>query len=146
MKVPRRKLLRLAAGAAVLPAVVDTAAAETYPTCPVRLVVGYPAGGTPDFFARLIGNWLSERLGQSFVIDNRPGAATNIATREVATGRLHAALSECTEYDQCNTLPESRFQFHQGHRTGRKHLASYLNHGGQPIIPGQDGSRVHRLR
>jgi tripartite-type tricarboxylate transporter receptor subunit TctC len=83
MRLPRRKFLRLAAGAAALPAVSDTAAAETYPTRPVRLVVGFPAGGTPDLFARLIGKWLSERLGQSFVIENRPGAATNIGTRLV---------------------------------------------------------------
>jgi tripartite-type tricarboxylate transporter receptor subunit TctC len=83
VKLLRRKFLRLAAGAAVLPAVSGTAAGETYPTRPVRLVVGFPAGGTPDFLARLIGKWLSERLGQSFVIENRPGAATNIATRLV---------------------------------------------------------------
>src|SRR5215471_5816860 len=83
MKLPRRKFLRLAAGAAMLPTISGTVAAETYPTRPVRLVVGFPAGGTPDLFARLIGKWLSERLGQSFVIENRPGAATNIGTGQV---------------------------------------------------------------
>src|SRR5215470_9890304 len=83
MKLPRRKFLHLAAGAAALPAVSRFANAQTYPSRPVRIIVGFaPAGGT-DIMARLIGQWLSERLGQSFVIENRPGAGTNIATEVV---------------------------------------------------------------
>src|SRR5712664_2465087 len=83
MKLPRRKFLRLAAGAAALPAVSHFAWAQTYPTKPVRLIVGFPPGGGTDITARLIGQWLSERLGQQFVIENRPGAASNIATETV---------------------------------------------------------------
>jgi tripartite-type tricarboxylate transporter receptor subunit TctC len=83
MKLPRRTFLQLAAGAAALPAVSHVARAQTYPTRPVRLVVGAPAGGGFDIVARLMGQWLSERLGQSFVIENRPGAGSNIATEAV---------------------------------------------------------------
>jgi len=83
MKLPRRGFLRLAAGAAAPPALSLTARAQAYPSRPVRLIVGYaPAGGT-DITARLIGQWLSERLGQQFVIENRPGANSNIATEAV---------------------------------------------------------------
>ncbi len=83
MRLPRRTFLQLAAGAAALPAVSHVARAQTYPTRPVRLVVGAPAGGGFDIVARLMGQWLSERLGQSFVIENRPGAGSNIATEAV---------------------------------------------------------------
>ena len=83
MKLPRRKFLRLAAGAAALPAVSHFAWAQSYPTRPVRLVVGFPPGGGTDVIARLIGQWLSERLGQQLVIENRPGAGSNIATEGV---------------------------------------------------------------
>jgi tripartite-type tricarboxylate transporter receptor subunit TctC len=83
MKLPRRNFLHLAAGAAALPALPRIARAQAYPTRPVRIIVGFPAGGGVDIVARLMGQWLSERLGQPFVIDNRPGAATNIATEAV---------------------------------------------------------------
>ena len=84
MKLPRRRFLHLAAGAAALPAVSRMVRAEAYPTRSVRIVVGYPPGGAPDIIARLIGQWLSERLGQQFIVDNRPGAASNIGTETVA--------------------------------------------------------------
>jgi tripartite-type tricarboxylate transporter receptor subunit TctC len=83
MKFPRRQFLHLAAGAAALPAVLRVARAQAYPTRPVRLIVGFPAGGGADNLARLTAQWLSERLGQQFVIENRPGAGTNIATEAV---------------------------------------------------------------
>ena len=83
MKLPRRQLLQLAAGAAALPGMSRIARAQAYPTRPVRIVVGFPAGGGADITARLMGQWLSERLGQPFIIENRPGAATNIATEAV---------------------------------------------------------------
>jgi tripartite-type tricarboxylate transporter receptor subunit TctC len=83
MKLPRRNFLHLAASAAALPVVSRVAWAQAYPTRPVRLIVGAPAGGGFDIVARLMGQWLSERLGRSFVIENRPGAGSNIATDAV---------------------------------------------------------------
>jgi tripartite-type tricarboxylate transporter receptor subunit TctC len=83
MKLPRRRFLHLAAGAAALPAVSRFACAQTYPARPVRIVVGFAPGGPNDINARLIGQWLSERLGQPFIIDNRPGASGNIAMESV---------------------------------------------------------------
>src|SRR5712664_3752809 len=83
MKLPRRQFLHLAAGAAALPAVSRFAWGQAYPSRPVRLIVGFPAGGVADLFARLIGQWLSERLGQPFIIENRPGASGNIAAEAV---------------------------------------------------------------
>jgi len=83
MKLPRRQFLRLAAGAAVLPAVARIAAAQTYPTRPVRLVVGFAAGQAIDILARLIAQSLSERFGQQFIVENRPGGGGNIATEAV---------------------------------------------------------------
>jgi len=80
MKLPRRQFLHLAAGAAVLPAISRSARAQAYPTRPVRVMVGFPPGGVTDIVGRLAGQWLSERFGQPFVIENRPGAAGNIAT------------------------------------------------------------------
>src|SRR5262249_36632390 len=83
MKLPRRNFLHLAASAAALPVVSHFAWAQPYPSRPVRIVDGYPPGGTADVVARLIGQQLSERLGQPFVVENRPGAGTNIATEAV---------------------------------------------------------------
>jgi tripartite-type tricarboxylate transporter receptor subunit TctC len=83
VKLPRRQFLHLAAGAAALPAASRIARAQTYPTRPVRLVVGFPAGGSVDIVARLTGQWLSERLGQQVITDNRPGAGSNIGTEVV---------------------------------------------------------------
>ncbi|MGA8615567.1 MAG: tripartite tricarboxylate transporter substrate-binding protein, partial [Xanthobacteraceae bacterium] len=83
MKLPRRSFLSLAAGAAVLPAASRIACAQAYPTRPVRLIVGFGAGGAPDILARLMGQWLSDRLGQTFVVENRPGASGNLATQAV---------------------------------------------------------------
>jgi tripartite-type tricarboxylate transporter receptor subunit TctC len=80
---PRRRFLHLAAGAAALPPVSRMARAQAYPARPVRLIVGFPAGGIVDLFARMIGEWLSGRLGQPFLIENRPDAASNIATEAV---------------------------------------------------------------
>jgi tripartite-type tricarboxylate transporter receptor subunit TctC len=84
MKLPRRKFLHVAAGAAALPALPRVASALDYPTRPVHLLVGFAAGGPLDTSARLISQWLSERLGQPFVIENRPGAGSNLATEIVA--------------------------------------------------------------
>lgn len=81
--VPRRRFLRLAAAAAALPAFSRIASAQAYPARPVRIVSGYPPGGVNDIYARLIGQWLSERFGQSFYVENRPGAGGNIAAESV---------------------------------------------------------------
>jgi len=83
VQLARRKFLHLAACAATLPAMPHIARAQAYPSRPVRLIVGFAAGGGNDIVARLIGQWLSERLGQPFVVENRPGAGSNIATQAV---------------------------------------------------------------
>jgi tripartite-type tricarboxylate transporter receptor subunit TctC len=83
MKLPRRRFLSLAAGAAVLPAASRIACAQAYPTRPVRLIVPFGAGGAPDILARLVGQWLSDRLGQPFIVENRPGANGNLGTQTV---------------------------------------------------------------
>ncbi len=122
MKLPRRKFLRLAAGAAALPAASHFAWAQTYPTRPVRLVVGFPPGGGTDITARLIGQWLSERLGQQFVIENRPGAVGNIATEAVvnappdgytlllvnAANAINATLYDKLSFNFIRDIPPSR--------------------------------------
>jgi tripartite-type tricarboxylate transporter receptor subunit TctC len=107
MKLPRRQFLRLAAGATALPAVSGIAMAQSYPSRPVRIVVSFTPGGSFDITARLIGQWLSERFGQQFVIENRPGAAGNIGTEAVVrvhSGRLHAPLVRRAACDQHHAL------------------------------------------
>jgi tripartite-type tricarboxylate transporter receptor subunit TctC len=84
MGIPRRRFLQLAAGAAVLPAVSQSAFAQAYPSQPIRIIVGFAAGSGSDIFARLMAQWLSERLGQSVIVENRAGAGGNIATEAVA--------------------------------------------------------------
>ena len=83
MKLPRRQFLHLMAGAAALPGLSRVASAQTYPTRPVRVIVPFPPGAATDIIARLVGQWLSERLGQPFVVENRPGAGGNIGTEAV---------------------------------------------------------------
>jgi tripartite-type tricarboxylate transporter receptor subunit TctC len=83
MKLPRRQFLQLAADAAALPAISRVAWAQTYPTRPVRIIAGFPPGSASDVTARLLGQWLSERLGQSFIVENRLGAASNLAAETV---------------------------------------------------------------
>jgi tripartite-type tricarboxylate transporter receptor subunit TctC len=83
VKLPRRNFLHLTAGAAALPAISRFAWAQTYPTRPLRWIVGFPPGGGADTVTRIVGQWLSERLGQQVIIENRPGASTNIAAQTV---------------------------------------------------------------
>jgi tripartite-type tricarboxylate transporter receptor subunit TctC len=86
MKLPQRKFLRLAASAGTLPAVSRFAWAQGYPSRPVRILVGFAAGGASDIVARLLAQQLSERLGQTFIVENRTGAGTNIATEAAVRG------------------------------------------------------------
>jgi len=111
MKLPRRNFLHLAAGAATLPVVSRFVWAQAYPSRPVRIIAGFPAGGGADIVARLIGQWLSERLGQQFIIENRPGAGSNIATEAVVRAAadgytlllVHASNAiNTTLYDKLN--------------------------------------------
>jgi tripartite-type tricarboxylate transporter receptor subunit TctC len=111
MKFSRRTLLHMTSGAAALPAMSRIARAQGYPSRPVRLIVPFAAGGPTDILARLIGQWLSERLGQQFVIENRPGAGTNIGTQAVVNAPpdgytlLMVSLSgavNATLYDKLN--------------------------------------------
>jgi tripartite-type tricarboxylate transporter receptor subunit TctC len=111
VKFPRRRLLRLAAGAAAVPVASRIARAQAYPTRPVRIVVGFPPGGGGDFGARLIGQWLSERLAQPFIVENRPGAGSNIAADAVVHAPADgytlllvssANASNATLYDKLN--------------------------------------------
>src|SRR5689334_6074134 len=83
MTLARREFLQLALGASAVPVASRLAAAQAYPTRPVSVVVGYPAGTSPDIIARLLAHWLSEQLGQPFIVENRPGAGGNIATETV---------------------------------------------------------------
>jgi len=112
MKLPRRNFLHLTAGAAALPAVSRFAWAQAYPTRPVRLIVGFAPSGATDIMARLIGQWLSERLGQQFIVENRPGAASNIATEAV----VHAppdgyTLLVATSVNAINTTLYDKLNF-----------------------------------
>ena len=116
MKFPRRTFLRLSMGAAALPALPRIASAQTYPSRPVRIVVGFPPGGSTDIQARLVGQWLSERLGQQFLIDNRPGASGNIATEAVVTAPPdgHTLLQIVTPHAINPTLyPNTSFDFNR---------------------------------
>ena len=148
MKLPRRQFLHLAAGAAALPAVSRFAWAQTYPSRPVRIIVGFAAGGPNDILARLIGQWLSERLGQPFVIENRPGAGSNIATEAVVrappdgytlllVGSPNAI--NATLYDKLN------FNFIRDIAPVASIIRGALVMVVHPSVPAKTRSRVHRL-
>jgi tripartite-type tricarboxylate transporter receptor subunit TctC len=110
----RRRWLHLAAGAAALPAAGRSAWAQSYPARPVRFIVGFPPGNSPDIVARLIGQWLSDRLGQQFVVENRPGAGSNIATEAVlgAPGDGYTLLmSVLTNVFNAALYPSLKFDF-----------------------------------
>jgi tripartite-type tricarboxylate transporter receptor subunit TctC len=112
MNLLRRKFLHLAAAAGVLPAVSRIAKAQAYPTRPVRLIVGFPAGGAVDLFARLIGEWLSERLGQQLIIENRAGAGSNIATEAVLRAPADGyTLLQLTSVNSWNVALYRRLNF-----------------------------------
>jgi Tripartite tricarboxylate transporter family receptor len=108
MKFPRRKFLHLAAGAAVLPTISHIASALDYPTRPVRWIVGFPPGGPNDITARIMAEFLSERLHQQFAVENRPGAGSNLATESVAKAQPDGyTVMELATSDQRVALPKS---------------------------------------
>jgi len=116
LKLPRRQFLHLAAGAAALPVLSRIVQAQAYPSQPVRIVVGFAAGGGNDIVARLMGQWLSERLGQSFIIENRPGAGGTIATETVvrAPADGYTLLFVTSTYARNTTLYDKlNFIFHR---------------------------------
>src|SRR4051794_10547612 len=120
MKLPRRRFLHVAAGAAALPIVSLMARAETYPSRPVRIVVGYAPGGAGDISMRLMGQWLSERLGQQFIIENRTGAGTNIATEAVVrAGADGYTLLMSSAANAINATLYDRLNFNSSGTPGR---------------------------
>jgi hypothetical protein len=137
----RRQFLHLAAGAAALPIMSRIARAQAYPTRPVRIAVGFAAGGAPDTIGRLTAQWLSERLGQQFVMDNRPGAGSNFATEAVvrapADGYTLLGRPD-VECDQCHALRQAQFQLHPRHRADREPRPRTGRDGCQSIVSGQD--------
>ncbi len=143
MKLPRRRqFLHLATGAAALPAISRMSWAQAYPSRPVRIVVGFAAGGPTDILARLVGQWLSERLGQQYVIENRPGAGGNIATEAVVNAPADGyTLLLVAPANTINATLYDKLNFnHSGHRASREHHALVLRHGGEPIGSSQDCS------
>ncbi len=149
MEFPRRAFLHLAVGAAALPAVPRLSWAQAYPSRPVRIVVGFAAGGATDIQARLMGQWLSDHLGQQFIVENRAGASGNIGTEAVAKAaprRLHAAADRDAARDQRRALQQSQFRLHPGHRAGDLRRAAGLCGRGASVGPRQDDPGVHRLR
>jgi Tripartite tricarboxylate transporter family receptor len=145
----RRDFIAGLGSLAAWPLVARAQHAQAYPTRPVRFIIGYPPGGAADLTARLIGQWLSDRLGQPFIIESRPGASTNIATEAVVHAPLDgytlllvapANTINATLYEKLN------FQFHPRHRAGCGPYPLSERHAGKSIGSGQDRSRIHRLR
>ena len=150
MQLPRRQFLHLAAGAAALPAMPRLAMAQSYPRRPVHIIVGVAAGGPNDTVARLLGQWLSERLGQQFVVENRTGAGGNIATEEVvraAADGYTLMLVTSANAAQCHALRKVQLQFRFPTSHPSRAIMRVPNrHGGQPVGSGAERWRVHRAR
>src|SRR3954465_2770056 len=131
--LPRRRFLQLAAPAAALPPTSHGAPAQTFPSRPVRIVVPTAAGGPNDILTRLIGQWLSERLGQPVIVDNRPGAGTNMATEVVVRSPPDGStLFSAGPASAINATLYDRFQFSPRYRARRRHHAGLQCPGGAP--------------
>src|SRR5262245_1100222 len=149
MKLSRRGFLRLAMGPAALPALPHIAKLQAYPSRPVHIILGFPPGGSSDVIGRLMAQWLSERLGQPFVFDNRPGAGSNIGTEMVARASPDGyTLLWATSANAINATLYSNLNFDFIHnlRPGCRHLPRPQRPRVQSIGPSEDRSRIHRLR
>ena len=143
MKIPRRRLLRLGVGVAALPVASRLALAQAYPTRPVRIMVGFAAGGGTDIVARLMGQRLSERLGRSFIVENRAGASGNIATEAVvrAPPDGYSLLLVAPAHTANATLYEKlNFNFLRDIRADCEHRSQWLPHGDKFIGADKDCS------
>jgi tripartite-type tricarboxylate transporter receptor subunit TctC len=148
MGLPRRRLFNLLAGAAALPALSGTTSAIDYPTRPVHLIAGFPPGGIVDIIARLIGQWLSEQLGQQFVIENRAGAGSNIATEFVVKAPPDGyTLLLVSSVNAWNTAIYDNLKF--DFVSDIAPIAGIIRTPGvmevTPSLPNYNGARVHRL-
>jgi len=139
MTLSRRRILELAAAAALLPAGTSLARAQAFPTRPIRIVIGYPAGGSTDLLARIVGQYLSERLGQTFVIENKPGAGTNLAAQTVVAAPpdgytlLFAASTYAINATLYDSLP---YNFPARYRADRRPRRIAAGAGRQHVVAG----------
>jgi len=134
MKLPRRNFLQLTAGVAAVPAVSRIARAQAYPTRPVRIIIGFAPGGVVEIVARLMGQWLSERLGQPFIIESRPGAASNIATEAVVRAPPDGyTLLLVTAANAINTTSYEKLNFNFLREIAP--IASIIRHPVHPSVP-----------
>ena len=146
------RLLQKLVSGIVLLCSVFTVAAHTdadYPNRPIRWIVSYPPGGTTDLLARLMGQYLSQRLGQQVIVDNRAGGGNNIGTEmavQGAAGRLHDLPRESGECDQCDAVSQAAVRVPQRHGADRRPHPGAERHDGDQELPREERRRVHRLR
>ena len=147
MELPRRKFLNLAAGAAAVLAVSSRTWAQTYPSHSVRLIVPFPPGGPNDVFARLIGQWLHERLGQPIHHRQQTGRRWeywNRSGREGCAGRLYPPLDQFEPHGQRNALRQTQLQFHSRHRACCGHHSTAARLGAESTSSSEDPSGIHQ--
>jgi hypothetical protein len=145
MKLPRRQFLHLAAGAVALPAVSRMARAQAYPSRPVRIIVPFAPAGSTDIVARLMGQWLSERLGQQFVIENRPGGGGNIGTEAVVRASPDGRWSILSVAPGTPTVPLHQAHLCRRRLCGREDGARRVAH--RDMVAGDcEATRCHRFR
>jgi len=139
VKLPRRRFLHLTAAAAALPAVSRIAWAQAYPSRPLRWIVGFPPGGGADTVARIAGQWLSDRLGQPVIIENKPGGGTNISVQAVVNSPPDGytlPFGWVSSGDQRDALSIAALQLPTRYRAGCRTCLVSVGIGGAPIGPG----------